>query len=85
MGSFSIWHWLIVLVAAGGLALVAAGLVWLTVRINRANASRQPQSSPGRSTAPVEARLAKLDALLGAGHITREEYDRQRAAVIASL
>jgi hypothetical protein len=38
-----------------------------------------------RSTAPVEARLAKLDALLGAGHITREEYDRQRAAVIASL
>ena len=85
MGSFSLWHWLIVLVMVGVPALIVAGIIWLIVRASRGGSNRQaaqPRISPMSNT---EVRLAELAALLRAGHITQEEYERQRAAVIASV
>ena len=65
-------------------ALIVAGIIWLIVRASRGSNRQavQPRIPPMSNT---EVRLAELAALLRAGHITQEEYERQRAAVIASV
>ncbi|OOX16360.1 hypothetical protein Xazr_14410 [Xanthomonas campestris pv. azadirachtae] len=86
MGSFSIWHWIIVLIVLSipvGIGLV----IWLIVR-----AARKPAVS-SRSTIPVsaspqpsaEARLQELASLRSKDLITESEYEQQRSAVLRSV
>jgi hypothetical protein len=90
MGSFSIWHYTVVLVALIPVLLVAL-VVWLTARSSRAR--RDAGLSSGASTkgvsgvldVDVESRLARLGELRAQGQITDDEYARQRAAIIASI
>lgn len=86
MGSFSIWHWIIVLIIFSipvGIGLV----IWLIVR-----AARKP-AAPSRSTVPAsaslqpsaEARLQELASLRSKDLITDSEYEQQRSAVLRSV
>jgi len=85
MGSFGLWHWLVVLVAVAVSASVAAGLIFVIVRAARAGSAVQSQAPRVPASSAAEHRLARLDELLVAGHITQVEHARQRAAVIASV
>ena len=88
MGSFSIWHWIIVLFI---LAIpVAIGLIiWLIARV-----SKKP-SAATRSTAPpaiadsphssAEARLQELASLRAKGLITDSEHEQQRSAILRDV
>jgi hypothetical protein len=86
MGSFSIWHWIIVLIILS--IPVGTGLViWLIVRVARKTAA------PSRSTVPVsasprlsaEARLQELASLRSKDLITDAEYEQQRSAALSSV
>lgn len=78
MGSFSIWHLLVLLIGlvffAGGIALV----VWLCVRV-----ARKP--SPRAVTPSPQQRLQQLDELRGKGLLSEAEYQQQRAAIVGSI
>jgi hypothetical protein len=63
---------LIVLMMLSGIPLLLIGVVvWLAVR------SKRPR--------PVADRLAELESLRRAGTINTDEYERQRAAILASV
>ena len=81
MDSLSIWHWLVLLIFLVVPLLLVGGLVWLIVRLSRRSA---PTNPPGH-LAGADIRLSQLDGLLAQGHITRDEYDRQRAAIISGV
>jgi len=66
MGGFSIWHWIILLVAAGIAAAVVGLLVWLAVRA-AGKAGTMAAASPPPSTA---ARLQELAALRSQGLVS---------------
>lgn len=72
MGSFSIFHWLIVL------ALFALPFV-LIVRLLSAKQRRPP------STSPAAQRLVDLDDLLRRGLISPDEHRRRRAEIIDAV
>lgn len=86
MGSFSIWHWIIVLIVLSipiGIGLV----IWLIVRATKktavpsippAHVSTSPQSS-------AEARLQELASLRSKDLITDSEYEEKRSAVLRSV
>ena len=78
MGSFSIWHLLVLLIGfvffAGGIGLV----VWLCIRV-----ARKP--SPGAVTASSQQRLQQLDELRGKGLLSEAEYQQQRAVIVGSI
>ena len=78
MGSFSIWHLLVLLIGvvffAGGIALV----VWLSVR-----AARKPR--PGARRLSPQQRLQQLDELRVKGLLSEAEYQQQRAAIESSI
>ncbi|RPD83470.1 SHOCT domain-containing protein [Luteimonas sp. 100069] len=85
MGSFSLWHGIIVLIM---LAIpVGIGLViWLIVRAVRkpaVPAGPIPASGPPQSSA--EARLRELASLRSKDLITESEYEEQRAEVLRSI
>jgi cytoskeletal protein RodZ len=85
MGSFSIWHWIIVLVFLS-LPLVIGLVVWLIIRAVRKNAPAPPSSVPSGSNTSrgsTESRLQQLADLKAKGLITQAEYERQRSAIIA--
>ncbi|MQP77094.1 hypothetical protein CQ393_14520 [Stenotrophomonas sp. MYb238] len=81
MGGFSIWHWIILLVAAGTAAAVVGLLVWLAVRA-AGKAGAMPAASPPPSTA---ARLQELAALRSQGLVSDVEYEHKRAALLRDL
>ena len=58
------------------MVLMLAGIVWLI-----GTASRSPKVAP-RS---VTERLAELESLRKADQITAAEYEKQRAAIVASV
>jgi hypothetical protein len=58
------------------MGLLVAGIVWLI-----GTASKPPKVTP-RS---VAERLAELDSLRKAEKITAAEYEKQRAAIVASI
>ena len=86
MGSFSIWHLIIVLIVLSipvGIGLV----IWLIVR-----AAGKPTAPPGSMVsasafprASAEARLQELASLRSKDLITDSEYDQQRSAVLRSV
>lgn len=83
MGSFSIWHWLIVLVFFGIIAAVISAIVWLAKR-----ASRTPGASAAGTTAALkttESRLAELDRLKSQQLITAAEYTQRRTQILSDL
>ena len=86
MGSFSLWHWIIVLVIFS--VPVGIGMaIWLFVR-----AARKP-AAPSRPTVPAsaspgpsaETRLQELACLRSKDLITDSEYEQQRSAVLRSV
>lgn len=76
MGSFSIFHWLIVLLIV--LALFALPIV-LIVRFLSAKQRRPPLTSPAAQ------RLVDLDDLLRRGLISPDEHRRRRAEIIDAV
>ena len=86
MGSFSIWHWIIVLIV---LAIpFAIGLViWLIVRAAEkpAAASRSTVAVSASPQPSVEARLQELASLRSKDLITDSEYEQHRSAVLRSV
>ncbi len=88
MGGFSLWHWLVLLLVLAVPVVLVGGLVWLIVQWSRrkpAGAPPAPQATAGELPESIDSRLEKLGALLEQGHITHDEYERQRAAIIASV
>ncbi|MDH5833282.1 SHOCT domain-containing protein [Luteimonas kalidii] len=88
MGSFSIWHWTILLLLVTVPALLIGGLVWLIVRVSRrrrGTPSQLPSTATGTASERTDDRLNRLHALFEQGQITREEYERQRASIISSV
>lgn len=88
MGSFSIWHWLILLLLLAVPAVLIGGLVWLIVHLSRRKSTSVPHApSVPAGTLPEseDVRLRKLHTLLEQGHITRDVYERQRAAIISGV
>jgi hypothetical protein len=64
---------LIFLVLLSGIPLLLIGVVvWLAVRWSK-------------RSRPTAARLAELESLRRAGTINADEYEKQRAAIIASV
>lgn len=75
MGSFSIWHWIIVLVVLAGIATTFVVVVlWALHRAQRAGAAGSARE-----------RLAQLEALRDEGRISGEEYARKRREIVSQL
>lgn len=88
MGSFSIWHWIIVLIIPGFFVLIGL-IIWLIVRASRdrplvANLA-PPQTIAASSRASTESRLQELASLKSKGLITDSEYEQQRSAILSSV
>ena len=58
--------------------IVIVGVLWLVLRRNRASSSPKVQRS-------AADRLAELEFLKRAGHISTGEYDKQRASIISDV
>jgi hypothetical protein len=88
MGSFSIWHWIIVLVI---LAIpVFIGLtIWLIVRASKrppaVARSTVPPAIEGSPRSSAEARLQELASLRSKELITDAEYEQQRSAILREV
>ena len=72
------WEMIAILVMLGVMALFAAGLVWLLVRMFG-------KSARSSAACPVAERLAELESLRKAEQITASEYEKQRAAIVSSI
>lgn len=85
MGSFSIFHWLVVLsVVLLPLALIAL-IVAFARRTSRAGGSTGQRLVGQTGKPPVEARLLALDDLKTKGLISDEEHAAQRAAILREV
>lgn len=73
MGSFSVWHWLILLCVLGIPAVIVGLIIWF---VSRASKRRQ---------LPTEDRLRELSSLKSKGLISEDEYERQRSAILLSV
>ena len=62
------------------MVLIVAGIVWLIVWLIRRTS--KPSKAITRSAAE---RLAELESLRNGGQITAAEYEKQRAAIVASV
>lgn len=88
MGSFSIWHWIVVLFIVGIPGAIGL-IVWLVVRASKrpvAPASvAAPPPLPASASSSVESRLQELTDLKDKGLITDTEYEQQRALILHSI
>jgi hypothetical protein len=82
MGSFSIWHWLIILFVIGIPFSILGAIVWLIIRATRKSAL--PAARIASALTP-EARLEELFQLRSKGLISLAEYEQQRAAVLDNI
>ena len=89
MGSFSLWHWIIVLFILGIPAAIIGLIVWLLVRASKrpvAPASvAAPPPLPASARSSVESRLQELTDLKDKGLITDTEYEQQRASILRGV
>ena len=70
---------LIILMVLFAVACIVIGVViWLAV-------GRGRSSSPSRGQRPVADHLAEIESLRQGGRISTDEYDKQRAVIIASV
>jgi hypothetical protein len=83
MGSFSIWHWLIVLVLLGGLMVVVIGAIWAIAR--RFGGAPAPTAAHAPAPRPAPARLAELAELKAQGLISEAEYAEKRREIVKGL
>ncbi|MBB5864576.1 SHOCT domain-containing protein [Xanthomonas sp. 3058] len=83
MGSFSIWHWLILLVIFGIAAAVIALVVWAAKRATRASVTSATPHSTAINT--VQSRLAELETLKSQQVITEAEYNQRRARILDGI
>lgn len=72
MGSFSMFHSMIVLAMLAGIGLLIRKLVSKT----------KPDGTPAGRNAPTEQRLAELAGLRANNLISKEEFERKRAEII---
>jgi hypothetical protein len=88
MGSFSIWHWIVVLLFFVIPACIGL-VIWLIAR-----AVKRPSSVPELTFPPdskrvtissAEARLQELSSLRSKGLITDSEFEQQRSAILRSV
>lgn len=88
MGGFSLWHWLVLLLFLVVPLVLIGGLAWLIVHLSRRKPAPAPymaQAQTGALAEGTDVRLERLHVVLEQGQITRDEYERQRAAIIASV
>ncbi|KLJ02871.1 hypothetical protein [Luteimonas sp. FCS-9] len=76
MGTFSIWHWIILLCMLAIPATVVGIIVWAIRR------SRRTPPPPVRDVGLV-AQVVELDRLHREGAIDTDEHARRRAALLA--
>lgn len=77
MGSFSPWHWLMVLLLLAFMALLLKALIGAL--------RRSDYRPPATLSRPPAERLRELDGLRVRGLISEPEYRRQRAQIVASI
>jgi hypothetical protein len=76
MGSFGIWHWVILLSGFAFIAGSVALVVWLCILVSRRF---------GGSAATAQVRLQRLEKLKAKGMISEVEYAQQRAVIVGGL
>lgn len=87
MGGFSIWHWIILLLALG----IPTALVGLAIRLAvRASGKSAHATTPAPSMPPppfssTGARLQELATLKSQGLISEAEYEQKRTALLDEL
>ncbi|WP_084590702.1 SHOCT domain-containing protein [Arenimonas metalli] len=88
MGSFSIWHWIILLVILS-IPVFIGLVIWLVIRATRKPAAGSVSTTlPAISSvehSPTEARLLELRSLRSKGLITDAEFEQQRSAILRSV
>jgi hypothetical protein len=82
MGSFSIWHWLIIFFVIGVPFAVLGVIVWLIIRASKKAAL--PAIRIASALTP-EARLEELFRLRSKGLISLAEYEQQRAVILDNI
>lgn len=86
MGSFSIWHWIILLLVLGIPATLVGLLVWLAARGSGKSArAAMPVPSRPPPLPSTGARLQELATLKSQGLISEAEYEQKRAALLDDL
>ncbi len=82
MGTFSIWHWLIIFLVIGIPFAILGTVVWLIIRATRKSAL--PAIRIASALTP-EARLEELFNLRSKGLISLAEYEQQRTAILNAI
>ena len=73
MGSFSGFHFMLVLAMLAGIALL----------VHKLMTKAKPSGTPARRNASTEQRLAELAGLRAKNLISNEEFERKRAEIIS--
>ena len=86
MGSFSLWHWIIVSLMIVVPALVVGLIIWLIVRLSKRKAAPlgeriDPVMTPNTASKP-DVRLRQLQDLKERGLVSHTEYERKRAQIL---
>ena len=79
MGSFSIWHLLVLLVFLGGGVGLLGVVIWWVTR------SARGAATPAAALPSVAERLRQLDALKAEGLISEAEHACQRATIVQGV
>ena len=89
MGSFSLWHWAIVLFALAIPAAIIGLVIWFIVRASRrpGGVTSPAAAPPGAASArpSAESRLQELAGLKSQGLITDSEYENRRSAILEGV
>lgn len=86
MGSFSLWHWLVLVLIVFVPAMVIGLVIWLAVRLSRRGAGRL-ERQPGGKPMPAEVseagdRLRRLQDLKEQGMVSSTEYEMKRSQIL---
>ena len=86
MGSFSLWHWIILFLMIVVPALVVGLIVWLIVRLSGRKATSlgeriDPVMTSSTASHP-DVRLRQLQDLKEQGLVSHTEYERKRAQIL---
>jgi hypothetical protein len=89
MGSFSIWHWIVVLLLVGIPLLVLVLIIQLIARALRHQRSPDYHApmphTPLPTSLQAESRLQALTELRSKGLITDVEFERKRTEILDSV
>ncbi len=86
MGSFSLWHWLVLVLIVFVPAMLIGLAIWLAVRLSRRRAhrlERQPGGRPVPGEVPEAGdRLRRLQDLKEQGLVSSTEYEMKRSQIL---